>query len=61
MISYIVTHPDGTSVSFFKEDIIEMQRFETVGKPYTKITLVDDRIVVCQETPEDINGMVNDE
>ena len=57
----IVTHPDESEVSFFHEDIVEIQRFESVNKPYTKITLINDRVIICVETPEQINNLVNED
>jgi len=57
-LNYInVTHPSGSKVVVDVSDISRMDMFETKESHYTKIELKTFGVIVCTETPEEINKL----
>ncbi len=58
-MNYInVTHPSGSRVIVDVLDISRMDLFETKESHYTKIEFKSWGIIVCNETPEEINKLI---
>ena len=53
-----VTHPSGSRVVIDIEDIARIDMFETKESHYTKIEFKSWGVVVCNETPEEINKLI---
>ncbi len=53
-----VTHPSGSKVIIDISDISRIDLFVTKESQYTKIEFKSWGIVVCNETPDEINEMI---